>query len=171
VLGLGHSSIISIAFTSARNGWASEGPADGAPGEVLRTNDGGTSWRPQRVGALQIQEVGAAGGEGYALDLMGDLFATRTDGDLGGASSISLKAPRKASRGGRVCVMGRLVPSLTGALFEICYRALAGGLWAHRVVTVDGGGKFSLTVRIRRATAFVAQSAGDVSTRGAARRR
>jgi photosystem II stability/assembly factor-like uncharacterized protein len=167
LLGLGHLDIQSIAFTSARNGWAAEGDADGTPGDVLRTSDGGSSWRPQRVSDAQIDELGAAGHVGYALDAGGDLFATNSTGDLGGASSLSLRAPSKADKHGRVTVTGRLVPALAGASVEINYRPVSGGHWVHDFVTTGGSGKFSLRVRITGTTAFVAQWAGEVGTSGA----
>jgi photosystem II stability/assembly factor-like uncharacterized protein len=167
LLALGHRAIQSIAFTSDRNGWAAEGDADGTPGDVLRTSDGGASWRPQRVSDAQIDELGAAGHVGYALDAGGDLFATNSAGDLGGASSVSLKAPSKAGKRGRVTVTGRVVPGLAGASVEINYRPVSGGHWVHDFVTTGGGGKFSLPLRIKGPTAFVAQWAGEVDTSGA----
>ena len=167
LLGLGHGAIQSIAFTSARNGWAAEGDADGTPGDVLRTSDGGTSWRPQRVSATPIAELAAGGSDGYALDGTGDLFTTNSAGDLGGVSSLSLSAPRKATKHRQVTVTGHLVPGLAGASVELNYRPVAGGHWVHRFVTTGGGGAFSLALHIARPTAFAAQWAGDTSSRGA----
>jgi photosystem II stability/assembly factor-like uncharacterized protein len=170
VLGLAHAAIQSIAFTSARTGWAAEGNAGGTPGEVLRTSDGGKSWRPQRVSATQIDELGAGGQAGYAQDEGGDVFVTGTAGDLGGASAISLKAPRRGTRQGRVTVTGRLLPRLAGASVEVSYRALVDRRWVHDYVSTRADGGFSLTARIRRRTAFVAQWAGDLTSRGAGSR-
>lgn len=115
----------------------------------------------------QIDELGAAGHEAYALNGIGDVFATGSTGDLGGPSSISLTAPHKPAKHGRVTVTGRLVPGFAGASIEINYRAVAGGHWFHHFVTAGSGGEFSLGMRIRRATAFVAQWAGEVTSRGA----
>jgi photosystem II stability/assembly factor-like uncharacterized protein len=167
VLGLGHGAILSIAFTSARSGWAAEGDANGTPGAVLRTDDGGRTWRPQQVGALQIGALGATGQDGYALDGIGHVFATGSAGDLGAPSSISLRAPRRPSKHGRVAVKGRLVPAPAGTSVEIGYRAVSGGSWKHKLVAVGPGGTFSLALRIAHATAFVAQWTGDVTSRGA----
>jgi len=161
LLALGHQAIQSVAFTSPRNGWAAEGDADGTPGEVLRTSDGGRSWRPQ------IDELGAGGHEGYALDGAGHLFVTNSAGDLGGVSGISLKAPRRALKHGRVTVTRRLFPALSGASVEVNHRAVAGGSWVHDFVITGAGGRFSLQLRIDRPTAFVAQWGGDLTSAGA----
>jgi photosystem II stability/assembly factor-like uncharacterized protein len=164
-LGLGRAGIVSIAFAGRSSGWAAQSPSDGTAGAVLRTDDGGSSWRPQRVADGQIDTLGASGHEGYALADNGNLFASGTSGDLGGASSISLKAPRRAIRG-VVTLSGRLGrPALVGTQVVLSYRSVTGGRWTHANLTTGKGGSFSLKVRIRSRTAFVVQWAGNTANR------
>jgi photosystem II stability/assembly factor-like uncharacterized protein len=169
LLALGRASIQSVAFTSTNDGWAAEGGADGTPGVVLRTDDGGLSWRPQRITDDTIAELGASGQEGYALDDAGNLFATDLPGDLGGASSITLHATRPA-RHAAFTLAGRLTPELGDATVELSFRALSGGRWTNRFLSTGATGAFSFTLRIRHTTAFVAQWSGTPSSRGAGSR-
>jgi len=163
---LGHAGIASIAFSSPSSGWAAESTSDGTVGAVLRTEDGGLSWRPQRLGNAQIDSLGAAGREGYALEDDGRLFTVATSGDLGMSSSITLKAPETATRG-LVTVTGRLTrPALAGAQIVLGYRPVAGGRWSHTNLTTGPGGAFSVRIRIHSATAFVVQWGGNTANRG-----
>jgi photosystem II stability/assembly factor-like uncharacterized protein len=166
LLTLGRSSIGAIAFTSTNAGWVAEGP-DGTSGAVLRTDDGGRTWREQRVSAsARINQLAAAGFEGYGLDDLGNLFAVDSAGDLGGASAITLRGPQHAKRG-RLTLTGRLSPALGNATVEVSSRAVRGGGWAHHFIAVRGDGSFSITTRIRIQTAFVAHWAGDAAHRAA----
>jgi hypothetical protein len=118
------------------------------------------------VATDQVDELRAGASEGYALDDSGHLFGTDSAGDLGRVSSLTVHAPRRA-RHGRVTLTGRLSPGLAGAAVELSYRPVAGGGWVHQSVGTGVGGSFSLTVRIRRRTAFVAQWGGDSRDRAA----
>jgi photosystem II stability/assembly factor-like uncharacterized protein len=165
LLALGHGLIRSLAFTSSRSGWAAESGRDGTAGSVLRTDDGGQSFRYQTVSDAQLTQLGASGHAGYAVAEQGRLFATASTGDFGAASSIRLQAPRRAGKHGRVTITGRLRPAVEGTQLTLSYRSVAGGGWSHAVLATGTGGGFSFETRIRRVTAFVAQWAGSATRR------
>ena len=169
-----------LAFGDARNGylaipgWAA---ADQGSGVVLRTSDGGKSWRPQHIAPTQIPEQGLeapAANSVFALafntaDRRGaDLFRTDTGGDLGDQSTITARAStRRLRRAGRVRVQVRLQPGISGARVALFSRRPGSARWT---VVEDGltrgGGVLNVNVRVRGTTQFLAQWAGDADRNG-----
>jgi photosystem II stability/assembly factor-like uncharacterized protein len=152
-----------LAFTSGRDGFVA--PADyegnGQGGYVLRTSDGGRSWRPQLVAAVDIASIAVSGGTAFGLAATGDLFATTTGGDIiGRPSTLRVRASRRTLRGpGRVRIGGRLTPPEGGEVVRVAMRA-AGG-WSSKSVEAAADGRFTTTWRVRRNSVFVAQWRGD----------
>jgi photosystem II stability/assembly factor-like uncharacterized protein len=179
---------LSIAFGSARDGWMALGgfAADPRSAFVLRTSDGGRTWRPQRlsVGTPAVDGVVAAtAGQAYGLTITRDargvrgrqLFGTTTGGDAGTASKLTLSTPtrrftRKGLRraGGRVSIRGTLAGAQGGEQIVVSRREVRGSRWVRTVVTAGAnGGSFTATFRIARSSYFVAQWAGDSGRTGA----
>ena len=80
-----------VDFADARNGYVVV-PRVGleARGFVLRTSDGGASWRPQLVSPAFVRGVDMAGGTAYALAGTNFLYATTSGGDVGTARALMI---------------------------------------------------------------------------------
>jgi photosystem II stability/assembly factor-like uncharacterized protein len=178
---------IGLAFGSATDGYLTLAryAADRDSAVVLRTSDGGRSWRPQRlsVGRPFAEGVVATTARtAFALTVNGQqqrqLFGTATGGDAGQASQLSLsaKTPRftkKALRraNSRITVTGTLAGALGGEQIVVSRRDAKGGRWSNQVVTAGAnGGSFTATFRMTRSSYFVAQWAGDSGRTGAGTR-
>lgn len=174
-----------MAFGDKQNGLiASTYSEDNGGAYVLRTSDGGQTWRPQRIAVGDVTTRGGilspTAGQAYALvgapgKAGTSLFSTTTGGDAGTASTLSLapakgaitkKALKKA--GGRVTVRGTLAGAQGGERIVISSNAGTSGAWSHQVVLAGAnGGSFTATFKISGTTRFVAQWAGDSGRRGA----
>jgi photosystem II stability/assembly factor-like uncharacterized protein len=178
---------IGLAFGSAGDGYVtlSRYAADRGSAVVLRTSDGGRTWRPQRlsVGRTFAQGVVATGAKtAFALTANGpqqrQLFGTTTGGDAGQVSRLTLtsrtrrftaKALRRA--GSRITVTGTLAGAQGGEQIVVSRRDAKGGHWSNQVVTAGAnGGSFTATFRLTRSSYFVAQWAGDSGRTGAGTR-
>jgi photosystem II stability/assembly factor-like uncharacterized protein len=153
-----------IAFGDAKNGWlALRGfPTDEGQGFLLRTSDGGRTWRPQlltrNAGINGIAAVGANGG--FALADPVSLFASDTGGDQGADSALTIKTRKRTLRKtSLIRVTGKLDPADGGERVVVAMRA--GGRWTSKEEQVASNGTFTTTWRVRRTSAFVAQWRGD----------
>jgi photosystem II stability/assembly factor-like uncharacterized protein len=152
-----------LAFGNRSHGWLSL--AD-FPGTVLRTADGGRSWKPQILSPGFVTSIAAVGsGTGLAIaggvDSSGILF-TQDGGDAGRATELTLSTPtRRITRARNVKVRGKLDPARGGEEVVVWVRRLDGRRWRGLEETVAANGRFSLERRVRRDTVFVAQWAGD----------
>jgi photosystem II stability/assembly factor-like uncharacterized protein len=186
-LSAGTSDVTGISFGSGSSGYISVDSfgADTVNGYVLRTGDGGKSWRPQ---AISPGTVGAGGvvasdaSHGFALLKprgaalpSRQLFFTGTGGDAGAASPLKLKAkPSKftkrtlKSTKGKVTISGTLAGAIGGEQITVSARAVNGVDWTSKTVTAGAnGGSFSATFNIKNPAVFVAQWAGDSGRNGA----
>jgi photosystem II stability/assembly factor-like uncharacterized protein len=173
-----------LSFASPTSGWLllAGFPKPSDKGWLLRTDDSGRSFRPQLVspeilgaqvaGSPTLVATGARSGISLSPghreaddDYGGDgstiitgpqaLFATTTGGDAGKRSVLTLHAPRSVRRGHRATLTGRLTPVRGGESIT---------LWrgtSPTTVTTGSKGGFSIRVKLRRRTRFVAQFAGD----------
>jgi photosystem II stability/assembly factor-like uncharacterized protein len=163
LLGTGRVRAGLLAFGDRRHGWLAVGEF---PGTVLRTTDGGRSWKPQIVGPGMASSIAAVGeGTGFAvtsgLDSSQILF-TQGGGDAGRATSLSLSTPlRRLERPQRIKVSGRLRPARGGEDIVVWVRRLKGRRWRALEESASANGKFSFERRVRRSTVFVAQWPGD----------
>ncbi|MDQ6751067.1 MAG: hypothetical protein M3Z33_09985 [Actinomycetota bacterium] len=168
LVGFGSSVARQVDFATARAGFVRVNTFGGAfGGWVLRTSDGGRTWRPQLLEGERLVDV-AATGSSTGLALAGDagLFTTASGGDQGTSSRLTLSGrPSRLRRGGRVTISGRLRPSEGRETVRVS--KLERGRWRGQVVQVASNGTFTSTWRIDRTAVFVAQWAGDDDRNGA----
>jgi photosystem II stability/assembly factor-like uncharacterized protein len=134
-------------------------------GAVLRTSDGGKTWRPQLVGPGFLQALASAGSTDYALTGEATLSATRTGGDAGSPSRLTIKAVRK---GRTVLASGRLTPSDGDE--QVVVSALSRGRWISRVIAIGRRGAWRSRWTAARTIVLVAQVLGDGGHAGAGTR-
>jgi hypothetical protein len=186
-LSAGTGDVSSISFGSSSNGFLSVGSfgGDTVNAYVLRTSDGGTSWRPQAispgtVGAGGIVAADASRAFGLVKPRGGgapsrQLFFTPSGGDAGAPSPLKIKAkPSKftkktlKSAKGKVTISGTLAGAIGGEQVTISSRSVNGTTWTSRTVTAGAnGGSYSATFTIKSTSVFVAQWAGDSGRNGA----
>lgn len=172
-----------VSFASAGSGWVLLAPASGDLGSVLRTSDGGASWRVQVVSRQIVSSLAALSASGAvalgAASGQPATFGTADGGDAPSSSSLALAArlPRRGltrralrARHGRVVLAGRLRPDRGGETVIVLTRRASGGSWVQRSVSTGDGGRFSLTLRVSRSTVAVARWAGDDYTAAAGSR-
>ena len=159
-----------LAFSDPRHGYlTAPGFAYRFNGAILRTSDGGATWRPQIVAPGFLQAVATAGSTDYALAEGSSLYATRTGGDAGAPSRLTFTpSARKLGRSGTVTLKGRLTPADGGE--EVVVSAHSSRRWITRLVTIASNGAWKSTWRLNRSTAFVAQVLGDADHAGAGTR-
>jgi photosystem II stability/assembly factor-like uncharacterized protein len=165
--GVGRDDIARVSFGDAKHGFLLLA-TDSGLGGVLRTSDAGRTWRPQVLGTqplISVVALGSAGGVVLA-DQTGELYATSTGGDAGARSALSLRvaSKRRAGRGTRVTVAGRLKPATAGAGVSVTARIR--GSWVRKFATVSAGGRFVTTWSLRAGTVFVAQWRGAPGVQG-----
>jgi hypothetical protein len=163
-----------ITFADARNGFlAVDSHAGGArSGWVLRTDDGGATWRPQLIAPTPLLTGGlVAPDPATAFGLAGgsDLFYTSTGGDQSAVASALTITPklRVIHRNRTVKVNGRLSPAVEGARVAVLARNPATHGW--KVVgrpIVSATGSFTTSMKVRHTTPLVAQWSGTADVRG-----
>jgi photosystem II stability/assembly factor-like uncharacterized protein len=169
LFGLGPN-VFDISFSSRNRGYAASNLVGRPPGAyVLRTFDGGLTWRPEFVHHDEIKaerplvSVGGKSHADTALLLAGDdsLFTT-VGGEVGRTSSLRLDAvKRRLRRPGPVKVSGRLAPAEGGEQVVLLVREAAEPDWRQRTVTAASNGRFSTTWNVGRRSFVVAQWVGD----------
>ena len=168
--GTGYDNANRLAFGDRRNGWLSlDSPfRDDARPNVLRTTDGGKSWKPQILARYSINGIAAAGSKvGFAASPTPGILFTRNGGEAGAQSALRLStADRRVPRGTKVKIRGRLAPAEGGEDVEVRVRRLTGRRWREIDVAPNRAGRFTIKRRIRRPTVFVAQWAGDPNSDG-----
>jgi len=173
LLGVGTSDAYGMAFSSATRGYLvfnAFGDATRASGFLLRTTDGGASWHPQFVVATPIPGDGVAAGRGgvdYVLGGESGLLFSRTGGDAGRASTVTLTSRRRVSRPAAITVTGRLAPARGNERVTVSMLPPGATRWQHQTVRTAANGAFTTSWRVRRGTSrFVAQWAGDFRSTG-----
>jgi photosystem II stability/assembly factor-like uncharacterized protein len=139
-------------------------------GFLLRTTDGGATWHPQLVVAAPIPGEGIAaapGGTDYVLGGDSGLLSSRTGGDAGRASTITLNPRRALRRPATVAITGRLSPARGNELVTVSALAPGSTRWQHQTVRTAATGAFTTSWRLRRGTTrLVAQWQGDFASTG-----
>jgi photosystem II stability/assembly factor-like uncharacterized protein len=152
-----------MAWGDAQNGYLAlrRFGSERSAGYVLRTSDGGRSWRPQLVAPNAIRGTGllATGAQtAFALADGNQLLHSTFGGDQGVGEPVTVASSRRRfRRPRRVTISGR---APAGATVQIAFRALRGGKWTARRVAISSTGTFTGTIRIRRSTVVVAQYRG-----------
>jgi photosystem II stability/assembly factor-like uncharacterized protein len=171
----------SLSFGTASSGYLNVGDFGAGLGYVLRTTDGGATWRPQSIATTSLLPNGlVATDAAHAFGLVSaggvqrQFFFTGTGGDAGAASSLTLKASPKSftktalrRARGRVTISGKLAGAVGGERVVVAARATGGSAWTSRTVTAGAnGGSFSATFTIKASSVVVAQWAGDSGRAG-----
>jgi photosystem II stability/assembly factor-like uncharacterized protein len=164
-----------MSFSSASDGYLairSFGGAGTDSGWLLRTSDGGVSWRPQLLDNLPVGPRGLAtpvAGTAFALAGPSDLLYTNTGGDRGAESVLSIAAkPATIGRKARtVKLTGRLAPAAAGATVVVSARRQGAATWSVvDTPRVSSSGTFTSSIRVRATTDLVAQWYGDAAHDG-----
>jgi photosystem II stability/assembly factor-like uncharacterized protein len=175
VLSTGSKHLIDISFPDRTNGflntnrWGVSAPS----GWVLRTSDGGITWRPQLVSEAPFDPGGFVAPDAttaFAKALGFRLFFTSTGGDLATTPSTLELTPSRTvvTSVRRVKVTGKLTPGRAGATVRVLRRDNTTHQWiAFAAPHVDAAGKFTVSPRITNTTQLIAQWAGNADVRGA----
>jgi photosystem II stability/assembly factor-like uncharacterized protein len=173
LLGVGTSDAYGMAFSSATRGYLvfnRFGDATAPSGFLLRTSDGGATWHPQFVVAAAIPADGVAAGRGgvdYLLGGQSGLLFTRSGGDAGRASTVTLNPRRRLTRPATITVTGRLAPARGNERVTVSMLPPGSTRWQHQTVRTAANGAFTTSWRVRPGTTrFVAQWAGDFRSSG-----
>jgi len=173
---------IELAFGSADDGFLAidRFGDDRTHAHVLHTTDGGRTWRPQLIslGAMPAGGIVAASAA-QAYGLVGSakqsrLFATKSGGDAGKASSLTINTKTRAftKKGlkkakGRIAVTGVLAGAQGGEQIVVSALDDKTGRWRHQTVAAGAnGGSFTASWTIASSSRFVAQWAGDSGRTG-----
>ena len=161
-----------IAFGDARDGYVAVPEfGDNKGGYLMRTDDGGTTWRPQLVDSAPLtRDALAAAGPNSAMAVAGGshLLATTRGGDIGVRSALTLSVVReRPGKRGVIALNGTLDPASGGETVVVSERSGRSSHWLYRDATVSSTGRFTVFASLRRTTSFVAQWAGDDDHEGA----
>jgi photosystem II stability/assembly factor-like uncharacterized protein len=158
---VGRDDVTGVSFGDPRHGYLTLS-ADSDFGGLLRTSDGGRTWRPQVIAHHELARVVALGKSGgvAVTEGFGQLFATTHGGDAGRSSRLGLRVQSKRRQRGRTVVVvgGQLKPAPAGA--GVSVTAHIGGSWVRKFAQVDAKGRYRTAWRLRRGTVFVAQYRG-----------
>jgi photosystem II stability/assembly factor-like uncharacterized protein len=155
-----------LAFGSAEDGYVAV-PEFGheAGGYLMRTDDGGATWRPQLVDSKPIRAGGldaSASNTAFAVAGSNHLLATDRGGDVGERTALTLSIRRqRPGRPGVITIAGTLAPARGGETVLVSKREGRSSRWSFRAVTVSSSGRFSVFTNVTRTTLFVAQWSGD----------
>jgi photosystem II stability/assembly factor-like uncharacterized protein len=169
--GVGSDNATGLSFSTATRGFLTlkRFAVDGY-GYLLRTTDGGRTWRPQLVSTDQpsaegIVAIGQSGG--FLLADSRTLLFTASGGDRGDPSKVTLRTRRRTVRRRSVVkISGRVTGAKGGARVVISRRERGERAWVSRVATVASNGTFSTNWKLVKTAAFVAQWAGDEDSAG-----
>ena len=198
LFGAGSSNVDGLAFADSKRGWlVLDGYRGDRGGWLLRTDDGGKTFRPQLVsnsqligrslGTPTLLATGPAKGIAVSLgfettddDYSGSsttmsgpqsFFSTAKGGDAGRRPRLTLRGPaERPKRGARVRITGRMSPARGGETLLVSIRVAKSSSWRSTTARVDSGGRFSITRRADRDLRVVAQWQGDDTRAGAASR-
>jgi photosystem II stability/assembly factor-like uncharacterized protein len=160
-----------MSFSSASRGYLTLSRlGDDSSGYLLRTTDGGRSWRPQLVSSETPTAEGLVATGAQAASLLADsrlLLFTASGGDRGEASKVTLRATRRTVRRRSVIrVRGVVRGARGGARVLVGRRERGESGWVHQDATVASNGTFTTRWRVSKTSVFVAQWAGDENSAG-----
>jgi photosystem II stability/assembly factor-like uncharacterized protein len=169
--GIGTDDATGLSFSSPSRGFLTLRRFGGdSNGYLLRTTDGGRTWRPQLVSSAQPSGEGiVAAGPQTAFLLTGSssLLFTSTGGDRGEPSKVTLRTKRRTVRRRAVIrVTGKVSGASAGAEVVVARRERGESGWSHEVATVASNGTFTTTWKLAKTAAFVGQWAGDADSTG-----
>ena len=169
--GVGNDDATGLSFATASTGYLTLrrfGSED--YGYLLRTADGGRTWRPQLVGTDQPSPEGIVATSPSTAFLLADsrtLLFTTGGGDNGDASKVTLRTNRRTVRRRAVIkITGRVSGAKGGAQVVVARRERGERGWVSHTATVASNGTFTTTWKLVKTAAFVAQWAGDENSAG-----
>ncbi|MEA2467699.1 MAG: hypothetical protein QOJ57_1825 [Thermoleophilaceae bacterium] len=174
LLGTGTTRGYDISFGDASNGYMSldRFAGGGRSGWVLRTSDGGATWRPQLIASVPLVAGGIVAPDaatGFALAGTADLFYTGSGGDLGTVQSALTLTPgtRVVTRSRSVKIAGKVTPPAEGAVVTVLARNPKTRRWTVIAKpTVSATGTFTISHKVRHTTQYVAQWPGTAALTG-----
>jgi len=173
LLGIGTNDASGMVWSSATRGYlviSRFGDVATPSGFLLRTTDAGATWHPQFVVSTPIPPNGSAAGRGGVDYLLGGdagLLFSRSGGDAGRASRLTLNGRGRVSRPSTIPVTGRLSPARGNERVTVSMLPPGSSRWQHQTVRTAANGAFTTSWRVRRGTTrFVAQWAGDFRSAG-----
>ena len=169
--GVGNDDATGLSFSTPSRGYLALKRFGSEPfGYLLRTTDGGRTWRPQLVGADEASPEGlvATGPSGaFLLANSRELLFTTSGGDRGDASKVTLRTKRRVVRRRAVIrVTGRVSGARGGAQVVVSRRERGERGWVSHTATVASNGTFLTTWKLVETATFVAQWAGDENSAG-----
>lgn len=178
VLSTGTTRVYDLSFADARHGFLSldRFGSSGRAAWVLRTSDGGASWRPQLIAPTPLDFRGLASPDavsGFGLAGGAQFFYTSTGGDADATPSLLTLAPRRTlvRHARRVKVDGWLTPAPAGAAVTVLARNASTHTWTVLGTRrTSGSGKFSITCPVSQTTQLVAQWPGGGGLTGSGSR-
>jgi photosystem II stability/assembly factor-like uncharacterized protein len=175
MLGIGTARGYDLSFGDASNGYMSLdrfGTGGGTAAWVLRTSDGGSTWRPQLVGPDPFAAGGLVAPDAATAFALGDgssLFYTSSGGDRANVQSTLTLTPGRATitRPRSVRLAGKLTPPAEGAVVTVSARNPATHRWTVIATpTVSAKGTFTVSHKVRHTTQYVAQWPGSAALAG-----
>jgi photosystem II stability/assembly factor-like uncharacterized protein len=162
---LGSDDGVGLSFDSPSKGYVVLSRfGDDASGFVLRTGDGGRSWRPQLVTNSPIlgDGIAAAGATDFLLANGSSFFFTTSGGDRGAPSAVKIKTRRKrVRRRTTIRIAGRIPGAAPGSSALVARRQIGESGWDYEVAKVASNGTFTTTWKVTKTATFVAQWIGD----------
>lgn len=157
---------VSIAFGDRNHGFVADNT-----GRILHTADAGKTWSRQypfydKTSSSTLL-IDAPGPNVAFLGVEGTnrLFSTRTNGQIGSASALTIKASSKQVKKNSVIkVTGRLTPNTGAERVTVLARqagAKSGTRWVSQERTVAANGTFTTSWKIKKGTIFIARWSGD----------
>lgn len=163
--GTGTDNGIGLSFSSRSRGYLVLSRFGSRPGGyLLRTSDGGRTWRPQLLTGtpLDPDSVAARGASDFALAGDGSLFHTTSGGDAGLPSTVTLSAHlRTRGAPGTIRLTGTVNGAAPGSGVLVSRRFRGESGWDHKLAPVTPSGAFTSSWRLTRTSTFVAQWIGD----------
>jgi photosystem II stability/assembly factor-like uncharacterized protein len=175
MLGVGSARGYDLSFGDASNGYMALdrfGAGGQRAGWVLRTSDGGSTWRPQLIGPDPLAAGGLVAPDATTAFALGDgssLFYTSSGGDQAAiASALTIAPGRKTiTRPRSVRITGRLTPAAEGAVVTVSARNPATRRWTVIATPiVSAKGTFTISHKVRHTTQYVAQWPGTAVLAG-----
>ena len=172
LIGVGTDDGVSLSFSSSKKGYLVVSRfGDEKGGYLLRTRDGGNTWQPQLLASAQVTSIGAAAGTDYALAGDNQLFFTNSGGNQGARSKVEIKTKRKkVKRRSVIKVTGKVSGAQQGEQVLVARRFRGETGWDFETATIAANGTFTTSWKIRKASNFIAQFAGDADHSGSGSR-
>jgi photosystem II stability/assembly factor-like uncharacterized protein len=175
MLGIGTARGYDLSFGDASNGYMALdrfGAGGARSGWVLRTSDGGSTWRPQLIGPDPLASGGLVAPDASTAFALGDgssLFYTSSGGDRAAVASTLTITPRRKTitRPRSVRIAGTLTPAAEGAIVTVSARNPITRKWTVIATpTVSAKGTFTVSHKVKRTTQYVAQWPGTAVLTG-----